>query len=68
MRLRISRILYGVNTHEVEQATGVDRAAINRYELGRLNPDTPRGRRVCSLLGIDPSWAFQEWKPRRRRR
>lgn len=64
MRLRIARILQGLHSGEVANATGVDRGGVNRFERGLLNPDTPRGRRVCSFLGLDPDWAFQPWRPK----
>ena len=61
-RLKIVRSLLDLKISELSRATGVDKPAIWRYEKGAINPDTPRGRAVCRVLGIDPDWAFGDWR------
>ena len=62
LRLKVVRAIMNLGGSELARSVGIDRSALWRYEQGVLNPNTPRGRKVCNLLGLDPDWTFGDWR------
>ena len=61
-KLFFSLHFIGVNSLKAAQLTGVDDSLVSRLTRGLYKKDSPSAHRVCEMLGIDPTWAFTDWK------
>lgn len=50
--MRTARDAQGLTLDQLAEATGIDRATLNRYELGRQAPSFDRGLLVARVLGV----------------
>jgi transcriptional regulator with XRE-family HTH domain len=50
--MRTARDAQGLTLDQLAEATGIDRATLNRYELGRQAPSFERGMLVARVLGV----------------
>ena len=59
----IARTLARLSVHDVGALAGLGASTLSRYERGLREPGEDATRRICAVLGLDPDWAFQEWRP-----
>jgi transcriptional regulator with XRE-family HTH domain len=63
-RLPLIRLILKASVHAVGEKAGVGATTISRYERGLRRPDEAAAQRLCAALGVDPDWAFSEWRPK----